>query len=294
MKIGFKEIKSAVCGAAYIEEKGEGIIFHRFTPEQEDMYKTLKPGLSQISSTAGVVLSFKTDSDFLKIDISTESATIRDFFSVDIIVNGSLKGYIDNIDAGVNLENYLERKYTLGRFEKVFELGSGTLADLGVHLIDMTRFLLGDFSNICAMSSTVEDKRMKLDSDEYAPVEVDDITSFVAKLKNGAIANFLVTKCAIGESNTIIYEIFGTEGVIKFNLNNPEELTFCTAKSDMTANSETVKVPREYFLEQEECFIDAVNGKINPYYPSVAEGASCQTIVDAALKSATEHIIVNF
>lgn len=294
MKIGFKEIKSAVCGAAYIEEKGEGIIFHRFTPEQEDMYKTLKPGLTQISSTAGVVLSFKTDSDFLKIDISTESATIRDFFSVDIIVNGSLKGYIDNIDAGVNLENYLERKYTLGRFEKVFELGSGTLADLGVHLIDMTRFLLGDFSNICAMSSTVEDKRMKLDSDEYAPVEVDDITSFVAKLKNGAIANFLVTKCAIGESNTIIYEIFGTEGVIKFNLNNPEELTFCTAKSDMTANSETVKVPREYFLEQEECFIDAVNGKINPYYPSVAEGASCQTIVDAALKSATEHIIVNF
>lgn len=294
MKIGFKEIKSAVCGAAYIEEKGEGIIFHRFTPEQEDMYKTLKPGLTQISSTAGVVLSFKTDSDFLKIDISTESATIRDFFSVDIIVNGSLKGYIDNIDAGVNLENYLERKYTLGRFEKVFELGSGTLADLGVHLIDMTRFLLGDFSNICAMSSTVVDKRMKLDSDEYAPVEVDDITSFVAKLKNGAIANFLVTKCAIGESNTIIYEIFGTEGVIKFNLNNPEELTFCTAKSDMTANSETVKVPREYFLEQEECFIDAVNGKINPYYPSVADGASCQTIVDAALKSATEHIIVNF
>lgn len=294
MKIGFKEIKSAVCGAAYIEEKGEGIIFHRFTPEQEDMYKTLKPGLTQISSTAGVVLSFKTDSDFLKIDISTESATIRDFFSFDIIVNGSLKGYIDNIDAGVNLENYLERKYTLGRFEKVFELGSGTLADLGVHLIDMTRFLLGDFSSICAMSSTVVDKRMKLDSDEYAPVEVDDITSFVAKLKNGAIANFLVTKCAIGESNTIIYEIFGTEGVIKFNLNNPEELTFCTAKSDMTANSETVKVPREYFLEQEECFIDAVNGKINPYYPSVAEGASCQTIVDAALKSATEHIIVNF
>ena len=179
------------------------------------------------------------------------------------------------------------------RFVKEYA-GSGTLADLGVHLIDMTRFLLGDFSSICAMSSTVVDKRMKLDSDEYAPVEVDDITSFVAKLKNGAIANFLVTKCAIGESNTIIYEVFGTEGVIKFNLNNPEELTFCTAKSDMTANSETVKVPREYFLEQEKCFIDAVNGKINPYYPSVAEGASCQTIVDAALKSATEHIIVNF
>ena len=179
------------------------------------------------------------------------------------------------------------------RFVKEYA-GSGTLADLGVHLIDMTRFLLGDFKSVCAMSSTVVDKRMKLDSDEYAPVEVDDITSFVAKLKNDAIANFLVTKCAIGEDNTIIYEIYGTDGVLKFNLNNPNVLTLCIGEIDKETKSiHTVNVPRAYYLEQEECFINAVSGKEQLYYPSISEGAECQKIVDAVLKSAQEHIIVD-
>ena len=179
------------------------------------------------------------------------------------------------------------------RFVKEYA-GSGSLADLGVHLIDMTRFLLGDFKSVCAMSSTVVDKRMKLDSDEYAPVEVDDVTSFVAKLKNDAIANFLVTKCAIGEDNTIIYEIYGTDGVLKFDITKPYDLTLCIGEIDKETKSiHTVKVPSTYCLEQEECFINAVSGKEQPYYPSVAEGAECQKVVDAVLKSAQEHTIVD-
>ncbi|MEE0883840.1 MAG: Gfo/Idh/MocA family oxidoreductase [Faecalimonas sp.] len=179
------------------------------------------------------------------------------------------------------------------RFVKEYA-GSGALADLGVHLIDMTRFLVGEFKSICALKSTVVDKRMKLDSDEYAPVEVDDITSFVAKMENDAIANFLVTKCAIGEDNTIIYEIYGTDGVLKFNLNKPEELTLCVGEIDRETKSiHTVVVPQAYHLGQEECFINAVMGKEQPYFPSVAEGAKSQKVVDAALKSADEHIIVD-
>lgn len=178
------------------------------------------------------------------------------------------------------------------RFVKEYA-GSGTLADLGVHLIDMTRFLLGDFKSICAMSETVVDKRRRLDSEEYAPVEVDDLTGFIAKLENGVIANFLVTKCAIGESNTIVYEIFGTDGVIKFNLNVPNELTLSTAGENMAADTRVIQVPKAYYLEQEACFIDAVNGKMHPYFPSVEEGAKSQKVVDAALRSATEHIMVD-
>lgn len=179
------------------------------------------------------------------------------------------------------------------RFVKEYA-GSGALADLGVHLIDMTRFLIGEFQSICALKSTVVDKRMKLDSDEYAPVEVDDITSFVAKMENDAIANFLVTKCAIGEDNTIIYEIYGTDGVLKFNLNKPEELTLCVGEVDRETKSiHTVVVPQAYHLGQEECFIHAVMGREQPYFPSIAEGAKSQKVVDAALKSADEHIIVD-
>lgn len=179
------------------------------------------------------------------------------------------------------------------RFVKEFA-GSGTLGDLGVHLIDMTRFLLGDFKSVAALSATVVKERRKLDSEEVAPVLVDDITSFVAKLENDVIANFLVTKCAIGESNTIKYEIYGTEGVLKFNLNNPDVLSLCIGDVDReTGSLHEVNVPVKYRLGQEECFIRTIAGESFPYYPEVSEGAICQGIVDAVLRSANEGVIVN-
>ena len=87
------------------------------------------------------------------------------------------------------------------RFVKEFA-GSGTLGDLGIHLIDMARFLVGEFESVYAMSNTIVKERRKLDSEEMAPVLVDDITGFLARIHGGVIANFLVIKCAIGESNT--------------------------------------------------------------------------------------------
>lgn len=178
------------------------------------------------------------------------------------------------------------------RFVKEYA-GSGTLADLGVHLIDMTRFLVGDFKSVCAMQTTVVKERMKLDSDEYAPVKVDDITSFVAKLENDVIANFLVTKCAIGEDNTIKYELYGTDGVLKFDLTKPDELLLCAGEIDKeTKCLHTVKIPREYYLGQEECFIKTVDGEKLPYFPDVEEGLKAQEVVDAVLKSAETNSMV--
>ena len=62
------------------------------------------------------------------------------------------------------------------RFQKELS-GSGALADLGVHLIDLTRFLLGEFKSVYAIMATVVKERLKLDGSGYAPVDVDDITS---------------------------------------------------------------------------------------------------------------------
>lgn len=178
------------------------------------------------------------------------------------------------------------------RFVKEYA-GSGALADLGVHLIDMTRFLIGDFKSVSAMSSTVIKERMKLDSDEYAPVLVDDITSFIAKLQNDVIANFTVTRCAIGEENTIKYEIYGTDGVIKFNLTKPDELVLCIGEIDKETKSvHTVKVPATYNLGQEECFIKSCLGEDVKYFPSVEIGAECQMVVDALLKSSKTGMTV--
>lgn len=178
------------------------------------------------------------------------------------------------------------------RFVKEFS-GTGTLCDLGSHLIDMTRFLVGDFVSVCGMSNIVVKERKKLDSEEYANVDTDDLTSFIARLENDVLANFLVTKCAIGEGNTIKYEIYGTDGVIKFNLNNPDEITLCVGEVDKeTGGTHTVMVPAEYRLSQEDAFVRSALGEETPYYPRAEEGAKCQKILDAVAKSAAENKIV--
>lgn len=171
--------------------------------------------------------------------------------------------------------------------------GSGALADLGVHLIDMTRFLIGEFKSIYAMQNTVIKERMRLDSDEYAPVEVDDLTSFIAKLDGDVIANFMVTRCSRCDGNTIVYELYGTDGVIRFNLNQPEELEICIGEIDCESGSvHKINVPPKYKLGEQECFVRTLHGEKLPYYPDIYDGVKSQLVVDAALKSAVTGEVV--
>lgn len=209
-----------------------------------------------------------------------------------IIEKGAL-GKIINVNVEyLKSSAFIKDRKLEWRFIKKFA-GSGVLGDLGVHLIDMTRFLLGEFKTVYAMKNIVVKERMREDSTEYGNVETEDIVSFIARLEEDIIANFLVTRCALGNENTIKYEIYGTQGVISFNLNNPEELTLCVGEIDMETQSlHTVKVPPQYYCGQEATFVDHVTGKDSLYLPDISEGALCQKIVDAILKSADEGAVI--
>lgn len=178
------------------------------------------------------------------------------------------------------------------RFVKEYA-GCGVIGDLGVHLIDMVRYLVGEFRSVYASTEIVVKQRQRLDSDEYADVETDDFASFMAKLEGNINASFLITRCAIGNNNTIKFEIYGTEGVLRFNLNDPTELTVCIGEVDRETDSlHTVKVPAKYNVGQEETFIQAALGEIPEDLPAVREGAACQRIVDALLESARTDSVV--
>ena len=61
MNLTYEQIASIAQGAAYVEQKAEGIQFHRFTSEQEKGYDNSDYHPKQYA-TAGVRLHFKTDS----------------------------------------------------------------------------------------------------------------------------------------------------------------------------------------------------------------------------------------
>ena len=171
------------------------------------------------------------------------------------------------------------------RFEKE-KAGTGVLGDLGVHLIDMTRLLVGDFDMLTGHTEIIVKERPWPDGSGIGQVGTDDFCTFIASMKNGATANFTISRCAIGEKNSIRFDVFGTKGVISFDLNNPDVMGICTIDDDpKLAKMNQVEVPKEYHVLQEQSFVDAILGNKVDYFPDIYEAIECQKILDAVQES---------
>lgn len=113
--------------------------------------------------------------------------------------------------------------------------GSGSHGDLGAHLIDMARFLVGEFSEVIGMSETFVKQRpmpsamtgLSAKGDANAPlgdVTVDDATLFMTRFENGALGSFEATRFAAGHRCTNSFEINGSKGSVKFDFERLNEL----------------------------------------------------------------------
>ena len=181
---------------------------------------------------------------------------------------------------------YWEGRPLEWRFEKE-KAGSGVVGDLGVHLIDLAQLLAGNIVELCATKQTVVKERPTLDGKSVGRVTTDDSCSFIARFACGAEGSFHITRCAIGHQNTIRYDVYGDKGSISFDLNDPSILMICRGEGDpRTYKTETVKVPAEFYLMQEQAFVNAVLGRRDSIFPTLKDGAQGQKVVDAILESA--------
>lgn len=127
MKLNFDQIYSAALGMAYVTEEPDGVHFHRFTREQEAAYgRQGHPMSFKPFATAGVVISFRTDSCSLRLKGSLQEAWSRSYWSLDVTVNGTYLGSADNFSHLDMALPYTEDIPGLDRtFEKTFALGAG-------------------------------------------------------------------------------------------------------------------------------------------------------------------------
>lgn len=202
------------------------------------------------------------------------------------------KGLLGDI-VSVNVEYLKSSAFMQGRrldwrFVKKYA-GTGVLGDLGVHLVDMAEFLTGKITDVAADCEIVVKKRKYLDSEEYGDVETDDYCSFLAKIEGGIKGTFMITRCALGNANTIKFDVYGKKGVLSFDLNHDDILNVCVGEIDLKSESlHTVKVPREFYITQEQMFVDMVMGKECQYLPTVNDGLRLQSILDSLLTSDVE------
>ncbi len=145
MKISSSQIKAITLGAERVEEIDNKVSFHRFTQAQEEFYKNRNSSYHMQSlATAGIKLSFLTDSCNLTLKGSAHQGTSRLFYSIDVFVNHQMIDCIDNFSEDCMKGNYIATRCPLGDFSKDFDLGCGE-KEVTVYLPWSVRIELDDF-----------------------------------------------------------------------------------------------------------------------------------------------------
>ena len=102
--------------------------------------------------------------------------------------------------------------------------GSGALGDLGAHIIDLGRFLVGEMKSVSAMTRTFITERPLGDGKAMGKVDVDDAFVAAVEFQNGAIGTLEASRFAAGRKNYQVLEINGEKGSIRFNLEKMNEM----------------------------------------------------------------------
>jgi predicted dehydrogenase len=103
----------------------------------------------------------------------------------------------------------------------------GALFDLGAHVVDLTRHLLGEFEEVLHLGETfIKERPVQGRPGEMKPVEVDDISVMMFRLKSGAVGTLESSRLATGVQDEVRFEAHGSKGAIRFNLMQPNYLEF--------------------------------------------------------------------
>lgn len=119
------------------------------------------------------------------------------------------------------------------RYNKA-KAGSGTLGDIGTHIIDSARMLVGEFSSVSSIVKTFVNERplpagrffgqRGEASSEMGKVDVDDAFLTMIQFDGGAYGTIEATRNSWGHHNQLGFEIHGTLGSIAFDYQRLNEL----------------------------------------------------------------------
>jgi predicted dehydrogenase len=177
------------------------------------------------------------------------------------------------------------------RFDKS-AAGSGALGDLGAHVVDMARYLVGEIDSVAAMTATFWPER-----------EVDDAVESAVSFENGAVGTIEATRFANGRKNAFTWEVNGSKGSLAFDLERLNELEH----SEGGKGFRTVLVteadhpfwehwwPHGHIIGWEHTFVHELHhlltairddGDVAPHGATLADGYRAAEVCDAMLRSA--------
>lgn len=117
------------------------------------------------------------------------------------------------------------------------QAGSGSLGDLGAHIVDLAQYLAGErLAGVSALTETFVRERplpsapgsglAAVSASGTGQVTVDDAALFTGRFTSGALASFEATRYATGRKNALRIELNGERGSLAFDLERLNELEF--------------------------------------------------------------------
>jgi predicted dehydrogenase len=206
-----------------------------------------------------------------------------------IIESGEL-GEIQHF-RGAYLQEWGTTEGDIWRFQKDVA-GSGALGDLGAHVIDLARYLVGEIAAVSALTATFQPGR-----------DVDDAVEAAVAFQSGAVGTIEASRFCQGRKNHFTWEINGSKGSLAFDLERLNELQY----SEGNAGFRTVLVseahhpfwefwwPQGHMIGWEHSFVHELHHLLTairddtdvaPHGATLEDGYRAAEICDAMLRSA--------
>jgi len=191
----------------------------------------------------------------------------------------------------------------------------GVLFDLGCHLIDFARYLVGEIKEVCGNGRIFEKEKKVPHTGELREVDTLDACAFLADFANGATGVFEMSMVASGrrggerggKADYQYVEVNGTKGTIVYRLKRPNELQ--VSSGDLLFENDqivTIPVPENFLkvsgsprdIKTDEPVVGFrydqaftfINGIVEDeeVSPGFYDGLVCQKVLDGVLRSIEE------
>ncbi len=128
------------------------------------------------------------------------------------------EGYVGNRVLHVEASWFTERRadpnLPFGWRDQKEAVGFGAMGDMGVHLVDLVRWLAGDFKRVCSQQVIFTKERPLADGSGKREVTVEDCCVFIGELTGGGLVSFAANAAARGSAYQEI-RILGNDGVLR-------------------------------------------------------------------------------
>jgi predicted dehydrogenase len=178
----------------------------------------------------------------------------------------------------------------LWRFEPR-QAGTGALGDLGAHIVDLARYLVGEIVSVSARVRTIVPGR-----------EVDDHFVATVEFEGGVIGTLEASRLARGRLNSNAVEVNGSRGSLAFDAERLNELEVAGGSSSRRVLVTDPEHPYlrhwwppghtigwgDTFVNELGHMLEAIAGEhdVGPHGATFEDGYRCAEVLEAILRSA--------